>query len=86
MPITSASSINWNPPPRCPICRVGITASGRSQPFAVEGDRVYCREHGVTIEPSYPEKLREYEAWRQRRATAIDALEEDVAPKKKAAG
>jgi hypothetical protein len=86
MPIKSASAINWASPPRCPICGVGILPSGRSQPFVVEGDRVYCRDHGVTIEPTYPDKLREYEAWRQRRAVALDALEEDVAQKRKVAG
>jgi hypothetical protein len=56
-------------------------------PFAVDAeDRIYCRDHGVTIAPSYPDNLREYEAWRQRRAAAIAALEEEAAPKKKAAG
>jgi hypothetical protein len=77
MPIKPASEINWTPPPRCPVCNVGITASGQSMPVAVDDvGTVYCRAHGVRIEPTYPARLQEYHEWRQRRADAIAALEE----------
>jgi len=79
VPIKPASEINWKPPPRCPVCNDGILPSGRSMPFVVDGEgRVYCRRHGGEVEASYPAKLAEYEAWRKRRADAIDALQEEA--------
>jgi len=87
MPIKLANEISWQPPPRCPTCNVGIAPTGRSMPVAIDQDgRVYCRDHGVTVEPTYPNELASYMAWRDRRAKAIDALEQDVAPSKRAAG
>lgn len=45
-------------------------------PFAVDAKgRVYCSDHGDTVEGSYSARLREYQAWRQQRADAITALE-----------
>lgn len=79
MAIKPATEVNWKPPPRCPICGVGVTASGRNMPVAEDAEgRVYCRDHGDTIEPGYAAKLAEYQAWRQRRANALAALEEEA--------
>ena len=62
MAIVLASDINWSPPPRCPVCGVGITAYGKSQPFAVdEAKRVYCRRHGNQADASYTVRFAEYQ-------------------------
>ncbi|HZF50297.1 MAG TPA: hypothetical protein VE093_16675 [Polyangiaceae bacterium] len=61
------------PPPRCPICGVGITASGRNQPVAVdEADRPYCRTHGHLVAPEYDALLAEYERTRAARARLLE--------------
>jgi hypothetical protein len=75
MAIVLASEISWTPPPRCPVCSDGITASGRNQPFAVDGEgRVYCRRHGEQADPSYPARFAEYqESVRARVDAYLDA-------------
>jgi hypothetical protein len=79
MRIIAASDVNWKEAPRCPFCGVGVTASGRNMPVARDAARtVYCRDHGETAEPGYAAKLADYHAWRQRRADAIAALEQDA--------
>jgi hypothetical protein len=58
MAIKPATEVNWKPPPRCPICGVGVTPSGRTMPIVEDDEgRVYCRDHGDTIEPGYAAKL-----------------------------
>lgn len=65
MAIKRADELSFSPPPRCPICDIGILPYGNGQPFAVDAnDRVYCRRHGDRIEPSYPSLL---EAYRKER-------------------
>jgi uncharacterized protein len=55
MAIKRADELSFSPPPRCPICDVGIWAYGNSHPFAVdEQGRIYCRRHGSMIEPDFP--------------------------------
>jgi predicted nucleotidyltransferase len=55
MSIKRADELSFSPPPRCPVCDIGIVAFGASHPFAVdEQGRIYCRRHGATIEPSFP--------------------------------
>lgn len=55
MAIKRADELSFSPPPRCPVCDVGIWAYGDSHPFAVdEQGRIYCRRHGSTIEPDFP--------------------------------
>lgn len=78
MPIKYAKDISWQAAPRCPICGVGITASGRHQPFAVDdkGD-VYCRLHGETCIPGYDKALSDYDQERKARKELLDWLEED---------
>lgn len=81
MPIRHANEVNFSPPPRCPVCNVGILPYGRREPLVVvdEDDdrRVYCRIHGVTIEPTYPEVLAAYNKQRQaERGKALQALAE----------
>ncbi|MEP7127126.1 MAG: hypothetical protein ABJE95_39700 [Byssovorax sp.] len=81
MPIRPANEVSFSPPPRCPVCNVGILAYGRREPLVVVdvGDerRVYCRIHGVDIEPTYPELLAAYNNQRQaERRKALQALEE----------
>lgn len=63
MGILLASEITWTPPRRCPACGVGITAYGKSQPFAVDdAGRVYCRRHGETADATYVARFAEYQA------------------------
>lgn len=87
MAIKGATEIIWNPIPRCPVCGAGITPSGRNMPFAVdENGKVYCRDHGDSVESAYPAKLAEYQQWRRRRAEALTSLEEEArrhAPQRK---
>jgi hypothetical protein len=79
MAIKPATEVNWKPPPRCPVCGVGVTAPGRSMPIVEDAQgNVYCRDHGEKVEPGYAEKLAEYLAWRDRRANALAALEQDA--------
>jgi len=79
MAIKPATEVNWKPPQRCPVCGVGVTASGRNMPVVEDAEgRVYCRDHGDTIEPGYTAKLAAYQAWRQRRTDALAALEEEA--------
>lgn len=79
MAIKPATDINWKPPPRCPVCGVGVTASGQTMPIVEDaGGAVYCRDHGETIEPGYSAKLADYEAWRARRADALAALQAEA--------
>ncbi len=78
MPIKPAKDISWRPPPRCPVCDVGITASGRHQPFAVDNDgKVYCREHGERATAGYDHALKYYEDARRARMEVLQWLEED---------
>jgi hypothetical protein len=75
MAIKPATEVNSKPPPRCPICGVGMTASGRNMPVVEDDEgRVCCRDHGDTIEPGYAAKLAEYQA----RANALASLEEEA--------
>lgn len=81
MPIRPANEVSFSPPPRCPVCNVGILPYGRREPFVVVdvGDerRVYCRIHAVTMEPTYPEVLAAYNNQRQaERREALQALAE----------
>jgi hypothetical protein len=77
MPIKLASDVNFSPPPRCPRCDVGILPYGTHEPLAVdEAGRVYCRVHGVEVEPSYPQVLDAYRESRvAKRMAAIEELE-----------
>lgn len=79
MAIKQVIEIEWTlPPPRCPVCKRHITASGSGQPIAVdENGKIYCRDHGVLIEPDYPKELADYEDWRHRREQALTDLEKD---------
>lgn len=77
MPIKPACEISFSPPPRCPVCGVGILPYGNNEPLVVQGDQVYCREHGSQVEPDYPEQLRAYRRSRtERTLAAIRRLEE----------
>jgi predicted nucleotidyltransferase len=65
MPIKRADELSFSPPPRCPVCDIGIVAYGDSHPFVVdETGRIYCRRHGGKIEPSFPAL---YDAFRTER-------------------
>ena len=79
MAILTAAEISWSPVPRCPACDRGVMPLGKAMPFAVDASgKVYCSDHGGTIEAGYPERLSAYREWRQRRADAISALEADA--------
>jgi hypothetical protein len=79
MPILFADDITWHPAPRCPVCGAGITPTGTRMPIAVDASgRVYCREHGSRVEPTYADELADYMAWRARRSEAIEALHADA--------
>ncbi|MFO0617233.1 MAG: hypothetical protein U0414_31845 [Polyangiaceae bacterium] len=74
--IKEARELTFSPAPRCPKCGVGIAASGRNEPFAINGSgEPMCRQHGETVDPEYPNVLREYWAWRAKRAHALRNLE-----------
>jgi hypothetical protein len=80
MPIKLASELTWNPTPRCPRCDAEITPIGPQTPLVQDHDgRIYCREHGDAVEPGYADELAAYLAWRNGRAEALRALEEDAA-------
>lgn len=82
MPTRPAHKVSLSPPPRCPECGVGITASGRNQPIAVdESDRPYCRTHGHLVSPEFDAQFAEYERTRAARAKFLkDAADAGVAP------
>lgn len=68
MSIKRADELSFSPPPRCPVCDIGILAYGKSHPFAVdEQGRIYCRRHGSMIEPNFPEV---YDAYKTERLNA----------------
>ena len=68
MSIKRADELSFSPPPRCPVCDIGIIAYGPSHPFAVDEEgRIYCRRHGSMIEPSFPEV---YDAFKTERLNA----------------
>ena len=78
MPIKPASEVSFSPPPRCPRCNAGVLPYGRREPLVVDEEgRVYCRDHGALIEPSYPDVLDAYrEARMAKRLAGIRALEQ----------
>jgi hypothetical protein len=78
MPIKPAREVSFSPPPRCPVCGVGVLPYGNNEPLVVDADgRVYCHDHGGDVESSYPEKLEAYRTKRMaRRLAAIRKLEE----------
>ncbi|HSO00086.1 MAG TPA: hypothetical protein VLS89_17455 [Candidatus Nanopelagicales bacterium] len=82
MAIRPAHQISWTPPPRCPVCGVGIAPSGRREPFVVDdADRVYCREHGGAVVSGYQALLDAYrEEIRRARDEVSRYLAEDGAP------
>lgn len=69
MPIRRAHEVSFNPPRRCPVCKTGITTSGRNQPVPVdEVGSPYCRTHGHMVAPEYDALFAEYERVRAARA------------------
>lgn len=61
MAIKTAREIDFSPPPRCPRCNIGVLAYGNHEPLVVDDEgRVYCREHAVEVEPTYPVVLAAY--------------------------
>lgn len=79
--ITSATNLGLSGLPlHCPVCGVKILPYYQGEPLVVDSDgRVYCREHGVQIEPTYPEVYARFkEEVRKSRSAAIDALEEET--------
>jgi hypothetical protein len=80
MPIVAAEVLSFSPPPRCPKCSVGILPYGRGEPFAVDAEgRVYCRDHGDLVDPSYSQRREAYAAeLKARQGEAIRTLEEMV--------
>ena len=82
MPIRFAHEIAWDSSPRCPECDDAITANGRHQPIAVDGeDRPYCRRHGLLAEPEYGRRLADYERRRKALGELVrDAQEHGVSP------
>jgi hypothetical protein len=61
MAIKTAREIDFSPPPRCPRCNVGVLPFGNHEPLVVDDEgRVYCREHAVEVEPTYPVVLAAY--------------------------
>ena len=77
MPLRPAQEVNLKSAPRCPVCAVGVTASGSNQPVAVdERERPYCRRHGHTVAPEYDARLAEYE---RARAARKELLKEAAA-------
>ena|SRR5690606_24455035 len=82
MPLRPAHEVDLKPAPRCPVCGVGVTASGLNQPVAVdEQERPYCRRHGHTVAPDYDARLAEYERARAARKELLeDAAAQGVAP------
>lgn len=84
MPLRSAYEIAWDKLPRCPVCDVGISATGRHQPIAVDNDgKPYCRLHGHIAEPDYDRWLAEYERRRKAQSELLkDAEKHGVSPTK----
>jgi hypothetical protein len=82
MPICPAHEVALKPVPRCPVCGVGVTASGRNQPIAVDANgRPYCRAHGNLVTPEFDLVLAEYERTRKARAALLrDAQNKGVKP------
>jgi hypothetical protein len=78
MPIRPASEVSFSPLPHCPECGAGILPYGRREPLVVgAAGQVYCRDHGGTIEPSYPEVLSAYRKKRMdKRQAALQELAE----------
>jgi hypothetical protein len=78
MPIRHARDLSFAPPPRCPVCDVGIVAYGLREPVVVDAEgRPYCREHGHTVEPTYPALLAAYRLERQaEREQGLRALQD----------
>jgi hypothetical protein len=77
MAILEAHEIKRTPVPRCPVCGTAFAPTGRRQPHAVDAEgRVYCRQHGGEVEPTYPAVLQEYEDWRKARADVSAYLAE----------
>ena len=78
MPICTAEELSWSPPPRCPVCNVGITTNGRRQPVAVdENGRAHCRTHGHLVAPEYDDLLVNYERMRQAQADVLRLATDD---------
>lgn len=82
MSIRQARELSFAPPPRCPVCDVGIVAYGLSEPVAVDAQgRPFCRQHGHTVEPTYPALLEAYRAARQtERERGLRALQDAADP------
>lgn len=82
MPIRQACELSFAPPPRCPVCNVGIVAYGLKEPVAVDADgRPFCRQHGHTVESTYPELLAAYRTSRQaEREHGLQALQDAADP------
>ncbi len=80
MAILLASTITWTPPPRCPICGVGIIAYGLSEPFAVNrSGAVHCRRHGEQADATFPEALEAYlETTRSRVRDYLDGSPDEA--------
>lgn len=73
--IREACQLSFNPPPRCPECGVGITASGRGEPFALNKNGLpLCRLHGEEANPNYSAVLNEYWNWRAQRAHSLRTM------------
>ncbi len=64
MQIRRADELTWSPSPRCPVCGVGISASGNGEPFLVDGPQVYCRDDAARLDADYADALAEYRRWR----------------------
>jgi hypothetical protein len=86
MAIRPATEVSFSPPPRCPVCDAGILPHGRQEPLVVDASgRVYCRDHGSRIEPTYPTVLDAYRKARMaKRQAALRELAEMNQPEEHA--
>lgn len=67
MPLVRATEVTWKPPPRCPVCGVGVTAAGRNEPVPVDYlGQPHCKTHGPSVAPNYAEALAVYRERRER--------------------
>lgn len=60
-----------------PDLRHGCHSVRQIHPFVVDANgRVYCREHGATVDPTYGEALERYRKMREARDRVLAYLQE----------